>query len=101
MKTLLLLFGGQSSEHGVSCKSVASIIPYIDKSLFDVLVVGITKTGRGYLTEASPEEIANESWENNQGLLLQVVLLLYCGTRLLGNPKTKYSVIVIPQITFD
>ena len=63
MNTILLLFGGQSSEHLVSCKSAASMIPFIDKDLFNVFVVGITRAGKWYLTEATPEEIANEKWE--------------------------------------
>ncbi|WP_026666802.1 D-alanine--D-alanine ligase family protein [Butyrivibrio sp. AE2005] len=63
MKTLLILFGGMSSEHEVSCKSAASLIPYIDRTLFDVLVVGITKFGNWYLTDASPDEIVNKNWE--------------------------------------
>ncbi len=63
MNTILLLFGGQSSEHTVSCKSAASMIPFIDKMLFTVYVVGITRSGKWYLTEATPEEIASEKWE--------------------------------------
>ncbi len=64
MKSLLLLFGGQSSEHVVSRKSTASLIPYVDRNVFSLTTVGITKAGEWLLTQASPEEIASGAWEN-------------------------------------
>ena len=63
MVRLLLLFGGQSSEHAVSCTSASVMIPFIDRDRFDVMLVGITKKGEWFLTEASPEEIASGQWE--------------------------------------
>ena len=66
MKNLLIMFGGQSSEHTVSRNSVASMLPYVDRSKFCVSVVGITLGGKWFLTKASPEEIANGSWETRQ-----------------------------------
>lgn len=41
-----LIFGGQSSEHGISCLTAASVLKAIDKARFDVSGVGISKTGR-------------------------------------------------------
>ncbi|MDO5676623.1 MAG: D-alanine--D-alanine ligase family protein [Propionibacteriaceae bacterium] len=41
-----LIFGGQSSEHGISCLTAASVLKAIDKERFDVYGVGISKTGR-------------------------------------------------------
>ena len=66
MKNLLILFGGQSSEHTVSRNSVASMLPYVDRTAFNMYVVGITMDGKWYLTQAAPEEIANGSWEQRQ-----------------------------------
>ena len=66
MKDLLILFGGQSSEHTVSRNSVASMIPYVDRTLYRVHVVGITRNGEWYLTQATPEEIADGRWEQRQ-----------------------------------
>ena len=63
MTELLILFGGQSSEHDVSCKSVASLLPYVDRERFHVLTVGITKEGEWFYTQAQPAEIADGSWE--------------------------------------
>lgn len=41
-----LIFGGQSSEHGISCLTAASVLRAIDKERYDVHGVGITKSGR-------------------------------------------------------
>lgn len=63
MKNLLILFGGQSSEHRVSCNSAASLIPYIDSTHFHTFVVGITQRGEWFLTEAAPKDISSGQWE--------------------------------------
>jgi D-alanine-D-alanine ligase len=41
-----VLFGGRSGEHEVSLLSAASILKAIDRSMFDVVPIGITKEGR-------------------------------------------------------
>jgi D-alanine-D-alanine ligase len=66
MINLLILFGGQSSEHVVSCSSTASLLPYIKPEEIHVVTVGITKKGEWLLTQAAPEEIADGSWERRQ-----------------------------------
>ena len=39
-KKIAVLFGGQSSEHVVSCVSAANVIDQIDKEKYDLLLVG-------------------------------------------------------------
>ncbi|MEX1177695.1 MAG: D-alanine--D-alanine ligase family protein [Nitriliruptor sp.] len=51
MKRVLLLFGGRSSEHDVSCLSARSVLAAIDRDRYEVLAVGITRDGRWTLTE--------------------------------------------------
>ena len=65
MKTIVLLFGGTNSEHEVSCSSARSIYTVLDKTKYIIHTVGITKDGRWLLTEATPEEIGDGSWENH------------------------------------
>ncbi len=60
-KNLVALFGGQSSEHVVSCMSVRNVAANIDKEKYNVLLVGITEGGR-WLKVESAEEIADGSW---------------------------------------
>ena len=51
-----VMFGGQSSEHEVSCMSAANIIEQIDQERYDLLLIGITKEGR-WLKADSLEEV--------------------------------------------
>lgn len=42
-KTAVVLFGGQSSEHVVSCMSVVNVINHINREKYDLLLIGITE----------------------------------------------------------
>ncbi len=48
MKKVLILFGGNSSEHYISCKSAKSIIQNIDKKNFKYEIVGISYDNKWY-----------------------------------------------------
>ena len=63
-KTVLVLFGGMSSEHEVSCSSAASILRNIDTEKYNVRVIGITKKGAWVETAAPPEMIEDGTWIN-------------------------------------
>ena len=41
-----ILFGGPSSEHEISCASAAGVLGAIDRNKYEVIAVGITKTGK-------------------------------------------------------
>ncbi|MHA6524766.1 D-alanine--D-alanine ligase family protein [Tessaracoccus sp. G1721] len=41
-----LIFGGQSSEHGISCLTASGVLKAIDRDRFDVVGVGISRNGR-------------------------------------------------------
>jgi D-alanine-D-alanine ligase len=55
---VLLLFGGRSPEHAVSCISAGSVLAALDRSRYDVLPVGITRAGRWVLGEDDPAALA-------------------------------------------
>ena len=57
-KTIAILFGGQSSEHEVSCVSAATIISSVNRDLYDILIIGITKEGK-WLQVNSVEDITS------------------------------------------
>ncbi len=42
---VLLIFGGRSSEHEISCATAAGVLRAIDRDAWDILPVGITKDG--------------------------------------------------------
>ncbi|KAA3609633.1 MAG: D-alanine--D-alanine ligase [Calditrichaeota bacterium] len=48
-----ILFGGKSAEHEVSLQSAKNVIDAIDKNKFEVTLIGIDKSGRWYLNDAS------------------------------------------------
>ena len=48
---VVVLFGGMSSEHEVSCVSAGTFVDNLDPSRYEVLTVGITKEGRWLCTE--------------------------------------------------
>ena len=60
---VVVLFGGMSSEHEVSCVSAGTFVDNLDPSRYEVLTVGITKEGRWLCTEASSAQMADGSWE--------------------------------------
>ena len=48
MKKILILFGGNSYEHYISCLSAKTILENIDRKKYDVTAVGITKDNNWY-----------------------------------------------------
>lgn len=61
--TVAVIFGGQSSEHIVSCMSAANVIEHIDRTRYDILLVGITQEGHWIRTE-SLEDVKSGAWRN-------------------------------------
>lgn len=62
-KTVVILFGGQSSEHDVSLVSAKNVIGNIDTNKYFVLTVGITKEGKWMLYNGAIEHIETGEWE--------------------------------------
>lgn len=50
---LMLLYGGKSGEHEISLQSAASVLTNLDTTRYEVLPVGIDKTGCFYLNDAA------------------------------------------------
>jgi len=53
-----IVFGGRSSEHGVSVVTAASVLRAIDRSKYEVLPIGITHEGRWALVADEPARMA-------------------------------------------
>ncbi|MEY8355575.1 D-alanine--D-alanine ligase family protein [Lachnospiraceae bacterium 54-53] len=62
-KNAVVLFGGQSSEHIVSCMSVLNVINHINKEKYQLILIGITEEGRWIKTD-SAKAIEDGSWRN-------------------------------------
>ena len=51
-----VLFGGRSSEHAVSCVTAAGVLGAINKDKYEVIPIGIAKTGQWVLAPAETAE---------------------------------------------
>ena len=56
-----ILFGGRSGEHEVSLLSAASVLNAIDKTKYDVVLIGITKDGRWLTAEHAERLLKGEA----------------------------------------
>lgn len=63
--TVAVIFGGQSSEHEVSCMSAANIIRQINPEKYHIIYIGITKEGH-WLNVNSLEEIETDKWREGK-----------------------------------
>jgi len=54
----MVLFGGRSGEHTISCATAAGVLAAIDRDRYDVLAVGITRDGRWVLADDDPQRWA-------------------------------------------
>ena len=77
--TLAVFFGGMSSEHDISCLSAATVVGGLDRDKYDVVLVGITKTG-SWLLVRDVAAIRDGSWPQS---LTSAVLLPDAGERSL------------------
>ncbi len=55
---VVLLFGGRSSEHQISCATASGVLSAIDRTRFDVIPVGITSDGAFVLEEDNAAKFA-------------------------------------------
>jgi len=62
-KKILVLFGGVSTEHLISCRSAYNIIMGLRLAGYTVFRTGITKEGRWGFFDGADEDILNMSWE--------------------------------------
>lgn len=64
-KNVAIIFGGNSSEHEVSKVSASSVIDNLSSDKYNLVLIGITKSGNWFLYNGPKSDIANGSWENH------------------------------------
>lgn len=64
-KTIAVLFGGQSSEHEISCLSAVTVVNAIDTSVYNIVIIGITRDGHWLLTD-SIESVSSGTWKTGK-----------------------------------
>lgn len=57
-----VLFGGVSSEHDISLISASNVICSIDTEKYDVIMLGISKTGEWYIFDGDIALLPNDRW---------------------------------------
>jgi D-alanine-D-alanine ligase len=53
-----VVFGGRSTEHGISCLSAGSVLAHLDSDRYEVVPVGITRDGAWVLGNDDPQRLA-------------------------------------------
>ncbi len=61
---IAIIFGGQSSEHDISCISAINVIRNINKLKYNIFLVGITQEGRWLFCD-SLEDVISGDWRNS------------------------------------
>lgn len=64
-KKIAVIFGGQSSEHLVSCMSAANVIDLIDQDTYECYLLGITEEGH-WLLAPDLESVRSGSWKESR-----------------------------------
>lgn len=59
---IAVLFGGASKEHDVSLKSAYAVLSALDEDRYEVLKVGIDRSGEWYLYTGPTERVAQGRW---------------------------------------
>lgn len=73
---LLVLCGGQSSEHIISRMSCTSVLNNLNKEKYDLTLVGIDLDGNWYYLDINQSDLASDTWLENSKLVDDVYGLL-------------------------
>ncbi len=101
-KKVLVLFGGVSSEHDVSLKSASSVMKNIPADKYDTVAMGITKDGKCFVFNGSPDLLPDGNWLNDASLLEPAVISCdrshHGIIRLADGAKVEYIDVVFPVL---
>jgi len=73
-KTVAVIFGGYSPEYTVSLKSAHSIINAIDRNKYEVVMIGITNSGRWHRYYGPADDIPSDGWHTDKTRLRQAFI---------------------------
>ena len=86
MIDLCLIFGGTSSEHEVSLRSVTSVIKNVDREKYNLILLGITKSGRWLMYNGPVELIESGRWQSG----------LYTRPAVISPDRSHKGLILLP-----
>lgn len=67
--TVAVLFGGCSTEYGVSLQSAASVIDHLDRDKYDLVLVGITQEGVWLRYGGGTDDIREDRWQQHSSCI--------------------------------
>ena len=73
---LLVLCGGQSSEHIVSRMSCTSVLNNLDINKYDITLIGIDLAGNWYFLDKNQIDLAQDTWLENSKPVADIYELL-------------------------
>lgn len=74
MKTLAVLFGGQSTEHEISDLSACFVAENLDETKYELMMIGITKDGRWFWYTGPVDAIRCHTWQDDAENLVPCVV---------------------------
>lgn len=74
MKTIVILFGGKSTEYSISLQSAYSVLTNINHTKYKVLSLGITREGDWYLYTGKYENLLDDTWWKNKEDIQNVIV---------------------------
>jgi len=72
-QTVVILFGGHSSEYDVSLQSAASVIENMDYETYNVILIGITRNGEWLKYSGDVNCIRNDTWHRHPSCVQAVI----------------------------
>lgn len=96
---IAILFGGQSSEHDISCMSAINVINNIDEEKYNICLVGITQEGKWLFCD-SVDKIISGEWRNSDVRVIFSPDRVTHGVYMMSGTtvKEKYIDVVFPVL---
>ncbi|HPE94926.1 MAG TPA: hypothetical protein PLT66_02505, partial [Bacillota bacterium] len=94
-KTVLVLFGGVSTEHEISCVSAANVCENINTEKYEIKKIGITKDGVWWMYDGCVSKMADGSWLSDTENLRPAILSpcsVHHGIAVFDKQKKTYSI---------
>lgn len=98
-KRIAVIFGGNSTEYEVSLQSAFAVLENINTDKFDIIPIGITRSGEWYYYTGKKEKISNNTWYEDSENLSPVVVSQNRSVRgFLDLSEEKYRVIEVDLV---
>ena len=76
MRKLMIICGGQSTEHTISRMSCTSVLKNLHRERYVLTLVGIDRDGQWYLLDDTQEDLSLDSWLDNAQEITDIYNLL-------------------------